>query len=165
MSLTYFWVFIFLMAAGMPVVFALLIGPGVSLVADGQEVFLKALLSRLYNGMDSFPLMAVPFFILAGEVMNSGGITRSIVQFSQSMIGHVRGGLAQMNILSSLLFAAMAYAVPPNTDAGPDQSVDEQSNVQLDGSGSSASSTEGFFAIGASSTQPSGASHCVLRVT
>ena len=66
MSQTYFWIFIFLLASGMPVVFALLIGPGLSLLFDGQDEFFQVLLSRLYNGMDSFPLMAVPFFILAG---------------------------------------------------------------------------------------------------
>ena len=117
MSLTYFWIFIFLLAAGMPVVFALLVGPGLSLVADDQQVFFKALLSRLYNGMDSFPLMAVPFFILAGELMNSGGITRAIVQFTQTMIGHLRGGLAQMNILSSLLFAGLSGSAVADTSA------------------------------------------------
>lgn len=108
MAMSYFWIFVFLMAAGMPVVFALLIGPGLSLAFEGEQVFNSALLSRLYNGMDSFPLMALPFFILAGQLMNSGGITHSIVNFSQSMIGHVRGGLAQVNILSSVLFAGLS---------------------------------------------------------
>ena len=117
MSLAYIWIFIFLLAAGMPVVFALLIGPGLSLMMDGDQVFYKALLSRLYNGMDSFPLMALPFFILAGQVMNSGGITRSIVDFSQSMIGHVRGGLAQVNILSSVLFAGLSGSAVADTSA------------------------------------------------
>lgn len=117
MSLTYFWIFIILMAAGMPVVFALLVAPGLSLVIDGEGVFLKALLSRLYNGMDSFPLMAVPFFILAGELMNAGGITKSIVRFTQAMIGHLRGGLAQMNILSSLLFAGLSGSAVADTSA------------------------------------------------
>ncbi|MCG8503315.1 MAG: TRAP transporter large permease subunit, partial [Sphingomonadales bacterium] len=117
MSLAYFWIFIFLLAAGMPVVFALLVGPGLSLVVDGQELFFKALLSRLYNGMDSFPLMAVPFFILAGELMNSGGITQRIVHFSQSLIGHVRGGLAQVNILSSILFAGLSGSAVADTSA------------------------------------------------
>lgn len=117
MSLAYFWIFIFLMAAGMPVVFALLVGPGASLFLDGQTKFFPALLSRLYNGMDSFPLMAVPFFILAGEVMNAGGITRSIVRFSESMIGHVRGGLAQVNILSSILFAGLSGSAVADTSA------------------------------------------------
>ena len=64
MTFSYFWIFVFLLAAGMPVVFALLIAPGLSLFLDGEVVFYKALLSRLYNGMDSFPLMALPFFIL-----------------------------------------------------------------------------------------------------
>ena len=117
MSLAYFWIFIFLLAAGMPVVFALLVGPGLSLMVDGQELFFKALLSRLYNGMDSFPLMAVPFFILAGELMNSGGITQRIVHFSQSLIGHVRGGLAQVNILSSILFAGLSGSAVADTSA------------------------------------------------
>ena len=117
MSLSYFWIFVFLLAAGMPIVFALLIGPGLSLALDGEQVFYKALLSRLYNGMDSFPLMALPFFILAGQVMNSGGITRSIVDFSQSLIGHVRGGLAQVNICSSLLFAGLSGSAVADASA------------------------------------------------
>jgi len=117
MSLAYFWIFIFLMAAGMPVVFALLVGPGASLFLDDQTKFFPALLSRLYNGMDSFPLMAVPFFILAGEVMNAGGITKSIVRFSESMIGHVRGGLAQVNILSSIMFAGLSGSAVADTSA------------------------------------------------
>lgn len=117
MSLAYFWIFVFLLAAGMPIVFALLIGPGLSLALDGEQAFYKALLSRLYNGMDSFPLMALPFFILAGQLMNSGGITRSIVDFSQALIGHVRGGLAQVNICSSLLFAGLSGSAVADASA------------------------------------------------
>lgn len=117
MSLGYFWIFILLMVIGAPVVFALLIGPALSLTLDGQPMYVRALLSRLYNGMDSFPLMAVPFFILAGELMNSGGITRAIVRFSQTLIGHVRGGLAQINILSSILFAGLSGSAVADTSA------------------------------------------------
>lgn len=117
MSLGYFWIFILLMVIGAPVVFALLIGPALSLTLDGQPLYVRALLSRLYNGMDSFPLMAVPFFILAGELMNSGGITRAIVRFSETLIGHVRGGLAQINILSSILFAGLSGSAVADTSA------------------------------------------------
>ncbi len=117
MSLSFFWIFLFLLFAGMPVVFALLAGPALSLWIDGESRFFTALLSRFYNGIDSFPLMAVPFFILAGEVMNAAGITRAIVQFAQAMIGHVRGGLAQMNILSSLLFAGISGSAVADTSA------------------------------------------------
>ncbi|MBK5912220.1 C4-dicarboxylate ABC transporter permease [Rhodothalassium salexigens] len=117
MSLAYFWVFVFLLCAGMPVVFALLVGPGLSLALDGQEAFHRALLSRLYNGLDSFPLMAVPFFILAGEVMNASGVTRTLVDLSRTLIGHVRGGLAQMNVLSSILFAGLSGSAVADTSA------------------------------------------------
>jgi len=117
MSAAFFWFFILLLALGMPVVFALLVGPGLSLVMDGQQSFFAALLSRLYNGIDSFPLLAVPFFILAGELMNSGGITARIVQFSQSIVGHVRGGLAQVNIMSSMLFAGISGSAVADASA------------------------------------------------
>lgn len=118
MSIAYFWIFFLLLIIGTPVVFALLIGPGLSLVIDGKDgVFFNKLLTTLYGGMYSFPLMAVPFFILAGELMNAGGITRSIVKFSESMIGHFRGGLAQVNILSSILFAGLSGSAVADTSA------------------------------------------------
>lgn len=118
MGLAFFWIFFVLMAVGMPVVFALLVAPALSLVIDGKDgLFFAKLLSSVYTGIYSFPLMAVPFFILAGELMNSGGITRSIVKFSESMIGHVRGGLAQVNILSSILFAGLSGSAVADTSA------------------------------------------------
>jgi len=117
MSAAFFWIFVMLLALGMPVVFALLVGPGLSLVLDDQQQYFPALLSRLYNGIDSFPLLAVPFFILAGELMNSGGITERIVRLSQSLVGHVRGGLAQVNILSSMLFAGISGSAVADASA------------------------------------------------
>ena len=117
MSTAFFWIFVMLLALGMPVVFALLVGPGLSLVIDDQQPYFAALLSRLYNGIDSFPLLAVPFFILAGELMNSGGITARIVRFSQSLVGHVRGGLAHVNILSSMLFAGISGSAVADASA------------------------------------------------
>jgi tripartite ATP-independent transporter DctM subunit len=117
LSAAFFWIFVLLLALGMPVVFALLVGPGLSLVLDDQRPYFAALLSRLYNGIDSFPLLAVPFFILAGELMNSGGITARIVAFSQSLVGHVRGGLAQVNILSSMLFAGISGSAVADASA------------------------------------------------
>jgi tripartite ATP-independent transporter DctM subunit len=117
MSVAYIWIFILLLFAGAPVVFALMIGPGLSLALDGQPQFYAALLARLYNGIDSFPLMAVPFFILAGEFMNAGGVTAALVRFSQAMIGHVRGGLAQVNILTSVLFAGLSGSAVADASA------------------------------------------------
>lgn len=117
MSVAFFWLFVLLLALGAPVVFALLISPGLSLVLDGETRYFPALLARLYNGIDSFPLLAVPFFILAGELMNSGGITTAIVRFAQSLVGHVRGGLAQVNILSSMLFAGISGSAVADASA------------------------------------------------
>ena len=117
MSVAFFWIFILLLALGAPVVFALLLGPGLSLVLDGETRYFAALLARFYNGIDSFPLLAVPFFILAGELMNSGGITAAIVRFAQTLVGHVRGGLAQVNVLSSMMFAGISGSAVADASA------------------------------------------------
>ena len=117
MSAAFFWILVLLMAFGTPVVFALLLGPGLSLLFDGEMRYFPALLARFYNGIDSFPLLAVPFFILAGEIMNAGGITASIVRFAQSLVGHVRGGLAQVNVLSSMIFAGISGSAVADASA------------------------------------------------
>ncbi|MEO1265483.1 MAG: TRAP transporter large permease, partial [Pseudomonadota bacterium] len=72
---------------------------------------------NIYNGIDSFPLMALPFFMLAGELMNRGGITTRLVEFSQALMGHLRGGLAHVNILSSILFAGLSGSAVADTSA------------------------------------------------
>ena len=58
----------------------------------------------MINGVDSFPLMAVPFFILAGEVMNTGGLARRIINFAIALVGHLRGGLGYVAILASCIW-------------------------------------------------------------
>ena len=110
-------VFLFLLMIGLPVFFGLLFAPGILLYLNGQERDLALLYRNLYNGMDSFPLMALPFFLLAGEIMNRGGITMRLVEFSQAFMGHLRGGLAQVNILSSILFAGLSGSAVADTSA------------------------------------------------
>lgn len=110
-------VFLVLLLLGMPVFFAMLTGPGIMLYVEGMDRDLPMLLRNIYNGLDSFPLMAIPFFMLAGELMNQGGITMRLVAFSQSLIGHVRGGLAHVNILSSMLFAGLSGSAVADTSA------------------------------------------------
>ena len=117
MSFTFFWLLLILMVVGLPIAFALMIAPGLSLFFDGQASMFPMLLMRMYNGMDSFPLMAIPYFILAGEVMNKGGITIRLVRLSQALIGHLRGGLAHVNILSSILFAGLSGSAVADTSA------------------------------------------------
>ena len=100
--------FLVLLLLGLPVLFALLAAPGLLLWLNGQERDITLLYRNVYNGMDSFPLMAIPFFMLAGELMNRSRITERLVEFAQAMMGHFRGGLAHVNILSSMLFAGLS---------------------------------------------------------
>ena len=110
-------VFLVLLLIGLPVFFALLFAPGALLWLNGQERDLALLYRNVYNGMDSFPLMAIPFFMLAGELMNRGGITMRLVNFSQALMGHLRGGLAHVNVLSSMLFAGLSGSAVADTSA------------------------------------------------
>ncbi|MEM8690706.1 MAG: TRAP transporter large permease [Pseudomonadota bacterium] len=110
-------VFLIFLLIGLPVFFSLLAAPGILLWLSGQERDITLLYRNVYNGMDSFPLMAIPFFMLAGELMNKGGITIRIVEFSQALMGHLRGGLAQVNILSSILFAGLSGSAVADTSA------------------------------------------------
>lgn len=109
--------FLILILLGLPIFFATLLAPGAMLLIEGMNRDLPLLFRNIYNGIDSFPLMAIPFFMLAGELMNRGGITLSLVNFSQSFIGHVRGGLAHVNILSSMLFAGLSGSAVADTSA------------------------------------------------
>ncbi|WP_417604058.1 TRAP transporter large permease [Primorskyibacter flagellatus] len=109
--------FLVFLMIGLPVFFGLLAAPGILLWMNGQERDVGLLYRNVYNGMDSFPLMAIPFFMLAGELMNRGGITMRLVEFSQAMMGHFRGGLAHVNVLSSMLFAGLSGSAVADTSA------------------------------------------------
>ncbi|XWN28962.1 MAG: TRAP transporter large permease [Devosia sp.] len=109
--------FLFFLMVGLPVFFGLLAAPGILLYLNGQERDVTLLYRNLYNGMDSFPLMAIPFFMLAGELMNRGGITLRLVEFAQALMGHLRGGLAHVNVLSSMLFAGLSGSAVADTSA------------------------------------------------
>ncbi len=107
---------IFLMLS-MPVFFGMLAAPGIMLWLTDSTRDWALLYRNIYNGIDSFPLMAIPFFMLAGELMNRGGITLRLVDFSQSLMGHLKGGLAHVNILSSMLFAGLSGSAVADTSA------------------------------------------------
>ncbi len=117
MLVTFLPLFLVLLCLGVPVFFAMLAAPGIILWLNGQERDIAFLYRNVYNGIDSFPLMAIPFFMLAGELMNRGGITRRLVDFAQVMMGHFRGGLAHVNILSSMLFAGLSGSAVADTSA------------------------------------------------
>ena len=117
MLLWFLPLFLVFLLVGLPVFFGLLAAPGLLLWLNGQEKDITLLYRNVYNGMDSFPLMAIPFFMLAGELMNKGGITIRLVQISQALMGHLRGGLAQVNVLSSILFAGLSGSAVADTSA------------------------------------------------
>jgi tripartite ATP-independent transporter DctM subunit len=109
-----FLVFLFL---GLPVVFAMIAAPAILLWLNGQERDIVLLYRNVYEGMNSFPLMAIPFFMLAGELMNRGGISARIVGFASAMVGHFRGGLAQVNVVDSMLFAGISGSAVADVSA------------------------------------------------
>ena len=109
--------FLLFLLIGLPVFFSLLAAPGILLWLNDQSRDAAMLYRNIYNGIDSFPLMAIPFFMLAGELMNRGGITLRLVEFSQAMMGHLRGGLAHVNILTSMLFAGLSGSAVADTSA------------------------------------------------
>ncbi|WP_048645684.1 TRAP transporter large permease [Nitratireductor soli] len=120
------------MAIGMPIAYALIM-TGIALMWYLGFFDAQVIAQNLLNGADSFPLMAVPFFMLAGEVMNAGGLSRRIVNLSVAAVGHVRGGLGYVAILAALILASLsgsaaadaaalaAILVPMMVKAGHDQ--------------------------------------------
>jgi tripartite ATP-independent transporter DctM subunit len=108
MTLAIFSVALFgTMALGLPIAFALLVCGAALMVAQGQ-VDTTILSQKLLEGADSFPLLAIPFFMLAGELMNAGGISRRIVNFALAWVGHFRGGLGIVAIFASVVMAAIS---------------------------------------------------------
>lgn len=91
---------------GVPVAFSLGIGGTLALIISSDVSFLMVLGTRVFRGMESFPLMAIPFFILAGELMGAS-ITTRLVNFASSLVGHIRGGLSQVTIVASKFFGGV----------------------------------------------------------
>ena len=105
-----------LMGIGMNMALALVLtGAGMAWVLDFWDTQLLA--QNLIAGVDSFPLLAVPFFILAGELMNSGGISRHIIDMAQAWVGHINGGLGFVAIGAAVLMASMSGSALADTAA------------------------------------------------
>ena len=104
------------MALGMPIAFALLVC-GVALMLLQGGVDTTILSQKLVEGTDSFPLLAIPFFMLAGELMNAGGISKRIVNFALAWVGHVRGGLGLVAIFAAVVMAAISGSAAADTAA------------------------------------------------
>ncbi len=99
-------VFLVTLALGFPVAICLGLTSFAALWSQGT--MLSVMAQRIFTGIDSFPLMAVPFFVLAGELMNRGGTTRRLIDFANVLVGRIPGGLAHTNIVASMFFGGIS---------------------------------------------------------
>jgi C4-dicarboxylate transporter DctM subunit len=111
-----FGVFFVLLLVGTPILFALM---GAALVVLHQIDFLSSqlVLQRIYAGLDSFPMLAIPFFMAAGALMERGGISRRLVNFSSYLVGWIRGGLGHVAVIASTIFAGISGSAVADTTA------------------------------------------------
>lgn len=105
-----------LFALGVPIAIAL--GLATTFVVwYGELTSLKLIVQQIFNSMNSFPLMAIPFFILAGNLMHTGGISQRLVNLASALVGNVTGGLAMVAIITSMFFAAISGSGAATTAA------------------------------------------------
>jgi tripartite ATP-independent transporter DctM subunit len=97
-----------------PIVFSLFISSTLVIFLQG-DVSPAIVSQRMWVGLNNFPLLAVPFFLLVGQLMNETGISKRLIGFSQSLVGHLKGGLAQVNVLVSMIFAGISGASSADT--------------------------------------------------
>jgi tripartite ATP-independent transporter DctM subunit len=109
--------FVGLILLGLPIGFAIGAAGVIGLFEMGGDKFLALGPSKIFNGLNIFPFLAMPFFILAGEIMNHTGITSRLVQLAQALVGHFRGGLAHTNMLASVFFAGLTGAATADAAA------------------------------------------------
>ena len=100
-------IFLFLMASGLPVAIAMAGSSLLYILLSGNQPGLTVI-HRMIGGIDSFPLLAVPFFILAGNLMNNAGVTNRIYNFALALVGWMKGGLGHVNVVGSVIFAGMS---------------------------------------------------------
>lgn len=103
-------IFFGLIILGMPIGYTLGIAGVTGLLQIGGDNFLLMAAKRFFEGLNLFTFMAMPFFILAGEIMNRSGITAKLAEFADALVGYLRGGLAHSNMVASVLFAGMTGA-------------------------------------------------------
>jgi tripartite ATP-independent transporter DctM subunit len=101
---------------GIPVAFSLLLC-GLALMVTLDMLDIQIMAQNLINGADSFPLLAIPFFVLAGELMNAGGISKRIVDLPMKLVGHKQGGLGYVAIIAAVLMASLSGSAAADTAA------------------------------------------------
>ena len=96
------------MLLGLPIAVSMGLTAILTFLALGEPGLLSMVPQRMYAGTTGFPLLAIPFFILAGNLMNAGGMTHRIFRFAQCLVGHIKGGLGHVNVVGSMIFAGMS---------------------------------------------------------
>ena len=109
-TLVIFTALIGLILLGVPVAVSMGLTAVVTFLVMGQSDILTMVAQRMYASTTSFTLLAIPFFILAGNLMNTGGITERIFRFARALVGHIWGGLGQVNVIASMIFSGMSGA-------------------------------------------------------
>jgi len=110
MTAAIFGVLILLIMIGLPIAYAMGLTAVIFFVVLGEPSVLCMLPARMYSSTTSFTLLAIPFFILTGNLMNAGGITQRLFRFAQNLVGHLRGGLGHVVVVSAMIFAGMTGA-------------------------------------------------------
>lgn len=116
MAATIFFSFFLLLLFRVPVSFGLALSSVLALVLN-TTMDTAVIIQRMYTASESFSLVAVPFFILAGGLMENGGISRRLVKFATALVGHIRGGLAMVSIVASMFFAGVSGSTAADTAA------------------------------------------------
>ena len=106
----YLVAFLVCLVLGIPIAFSLGLASVVYLLVNDQWQLMIGFPQKMLSGIDNFVLLTIPFFILAGNLMNSANLTREIVRFAQMLIGRVRGGLAVVNVVASMMFSGVSGA-------------------------------------------------------
>ena len=104
------------MALGMPIAFALMVC-GIALMLHMNMFDAQLIAQNTIDGADNFVLMAVPFFMLAGEFMNAGGLSRRIVNLAMALVGHIRGGLGYVAVFAAIIMASLSGSAAADTAA------------------------------------------------
>ncbi len=111
-----FGVFFVLLVIGTPILFALM-GAALVVLQSNDLLSSQLVLQRIYAGLDSFPMLAIPFFMAAGALMERGGISRRLVNFSSYLVGWIRGGLGHVAVIASTIFAGISGSAVADTTA------------------------------------------------
>ncbi len=117
MSIVFFILFLVFMLLGLPVLFSLAAAPLIEILTSSQYNMISIMFSRMNTSLENFTLLALPFFILAGALMGEGRITERIIHFSQVMVGHIKGSLGHVVVLSATIFSALTGSAVAATSA------------------------------------------------